>query len=501
MRAGAFARSAGRAVAQIFCPLAFGTLVATVIASAQTATAQSTAAQTPPAQTPPAQGATAQSGSPAPPAAQPIQAPVPPEPPLMPPTPNVSAAAESIYATARPGLLQIRTLVEAAGRQSSIGSGFLVSPDGLAVTNYHVVSQYALEPKTYRLEYARPDGSQGALKLLAIDVANDVAIVQLDGTELPHLEFDPAALEDKSPRGERLYAMGNPLDLGFTIVEGTYNGFVEKSYNPRVHFTGAINPGMSGGPAVTAAGKVAGINVAKRLDGELVSFLVPASKASALFERAKTEPPLDLAHVRDEIDRQLITWQGAFYHALGEQGFKDTTLGPYQAPESAAPWFNCWARTNADETPRPRALLDSTSCNSQSSLYIAEDIETGRAELWHAYVRSTDLNPFQFAAFVSTYYGGAGSIRPWSRKRLTQPECHEDFIQRNESDKGGPVMRAVWCARAYRDFAGIYDVAITTVTQDRDKEALVSRLAMKGVSYDNAVALAQRFVRELAWAK
>ena len=45
--------------------------------------------------------------------------------------------------------------------------------------------------------------------------------------------------------------MGNPLDLGFTIVEGTYNGFVEKSYNPRMHFTGAINPGMSGGPAVT----------------------------------------------------------------------------------------------------------------------------------------------------------------------------------------------------------------------------------------------------------
>ncbi len=471
MRASAFARSAGRGIA-----LVFGALVASATVSAQ-------------------------SGSPAPPAAQPIQAPVPPEPPLMPPTPNVSAAAESIYAVARPGLLQIRTLVEAAGRQSSIGSGFLVSADGLAVTNYHVVSQYALEPKTYRLEFARPDGSQGPLKLIAIDVANDVAIVKVDGTDLPHLEFDPAALEDKSPRGERLYAMGNPLDLGFTIVEGTYNGFVEKSYNARVHFTGAINPGMSGGPAVTAAGKVAGINVAKRLDGELVSFLVPASKVSALFERAKTEPPLDLGHVRDEIDRQLVTWQGAFYHALGEQGFKAATLGPYEAPESAAPWFNCWARTNADQTPKPRAQLDSTSCSSQSSLYIAEDIETGRAELSHAYVRSVDLNPFQFAAFVSQYYGGAGMIRSWSRKRLTQPECHEDFVQRDDGGKAGPVMRTVWCARAYRDFAGIYDVAITTVTQDRDKEALVSRLAMQGVSYENAVTLAQRFLGELAWAK
>ncbi len=467
MRAGAFARTAGRGIA-----LAWRALLWSAV---------------------PAFGAMAIAAH--------AQTPVPPEPPLLPPPPNMSAAAESIYATARPGLLQIRTLVEAAGRQSSIGSGFLVSGDGLAVTNYHVVSQYALEPKTYRLEFARPDGTQGALKLLAIDVANDVAIVKLEGADLPHLEFDDAALADKSPRGERLYAMGNPLDLGFTIVEGTYNGFVEKSYNARVHFTGAINPGMSGGPAVTAAGKVAGINVAKRLDGELVSFLVPAAKAAALFERAKTEPPLDLAHVRDEIDRQLIVWQGDFYHALGEQGFRGTTLGPYQAPESAAPWFNCWARTNADQTPKPRAQLDSTSCSSQSSLFIAEDIETGRAELSHAYVRAVDMNPFQFAAFVSQYYGGAGMIRSWSRKRLTQPECHEDFIERGDGAKAGPVMRTVWCARAYRDFAGIYDVAITTVTQDRDKEALVSRLAMQGVSYDNAITLAQRFVGELAWAK
>ena len=422
-------------------------------------------------------------------------------PPDQPATPQpMSAAAESIYAAVRPGLLQIRTLVEAAGRQSSIGSGFLVSADGLAVTNYHVVSQYALEPKTYRLEYSRPDGSQGALKLLAIDVANDVAIVKLDGESLPHLAFDEAALADKSPRGERLYAMGNPLDLGFTIVEGTYNGFVEKSYNPRVHFTGAINPGMSGGPAVTAAGKVAGINVAKRLDGELVSFLVPAGKAAALLERARTEPPLDLAHTREDIDRQLMVWQAGFYHALGEQGFRAAMLGPYRAPESAAPWFNCWARTNADKTPKPRALLDSTTCSSQSSLFIADDMETGRAELTHAYVRSIDLNPFQFAAFISQYYGTGGMIRSWSRKRLTQPECHEDFVERSES-ASGPVLRAVWCARAYRDFAGIYDVAITTVTQDRDKEALISRLAMQGVSYDNALTLAQRFVGELAWAK
>src|SRR5215469_9443181 len=66
--------------------------------------------------------------------------------------------AEALYAAARPRLVQIRTLVTSAGRQASIGSGFLVGADGLALTNYHVVSQFALEPKTYRLEYEAADG-------------------------------------------------------------------------------------------------------------------------------------------------------------------------------------------------------------------------------------------------------------------------------------------------------------------------------------------------------
>lgn len=420
--------------------------------------------------------------------------------PQPPPAAPVSAAAESIYAGTRPSLLQVRTLIEAAGRQSSIGSGFLVSADGLAITNYHVVSQYALEPKTYRLEFARPDGTQGALILLAIDVANDLAVVRLEGADLPYLQFDPTALAGELPRGERVYAMGNPLDIGFTIVEGTYNGLVERSYNERVHFTGAINPGMSGGPGVTATGKVAGINVAKRLDGELVSFLVPASKAAALLERARAAVPLDPAQTREEIDRQLLTWQEGFYHQLDEQGFRATTFGPYQAPESSAPWFNCWAQTNAEQTPKPRAQMDSSSCNSQSSLFVAEDIESGRAELTHAYVRSSDLNAFQFAAFLSQYYASASMSRSWSRKRLTQPECREEFIAPADPATA-PVLRAVWCARAYRDFAGLYDVALTTVTQDREREALVSRLAMQGVSYDNALALGRRFLGAIAWTK
>ena len=115
---------------------------------------------------------------------------------------------------------------------------------------------------------------------MAIDVANDLALVRVDHHDQPFFEFDERAVHGELPKGERLYSMGNPLDLGFTIVEGTYNGLVDRSYNERVHFSGALNPGMSGGPTVTAEGLVVGINVAKRMGGELVSFLVPARFAA-----------------------------------------------------------------------------------------------------------------------------------------------------------------------------------------------------------------------------
>jgi serine protease Do len=80
--------------------------------------------------------------------------------------PGQVSGAEAVYATAPPRLLQIRTLLTSAGQQTSNGSAFLVSADGLAITNYHVVSQVIFEPNTYRLEYTAADGTQGDVHLL-----------------------------------------------------------------------------------------------------------------------------------------------------------------------------------------------------------------------------------------------------------------------------------------------------------------------------------------------
>ena len=409
--------------------------------------------------------------------------------------PVLSSTAEAVYLAARPRVVQLRTLVAAAGRQSSIGSGFLVSADGMALTNYHVVSQFALEPTTYKLEYVAPDGTRGDVALLAIDVVNDLAAVRIQRRGDAFLELDPRAVGGTLPQGERLFALGNPLDLGFTIVEGTYNGYVDRSFSPQVHFSGALNPGMSGGPTLTSEGRVAGVNVAKRLGGELVSFLVPASAAAVLIDKARNGTPLTTDGARAEISRQLQAFQASLSRAFADAGFKPGRYGAYTAPESQAPWVQCWAQTNADAQPKPRARVHTTQCNTRTSLFVADDLRSGGVGLSYSYVESVSLNPFQFAAFLSQQLRPL-SQDPASRRRVTTQRCHADFV----APADPPVLRATFCARAYRDFEGLYDVSVVAVTQDDDERALIARLTLSGVAWDNATAFARRFVTAIGRA-
>jgi hypothetical protein len=285
--------------------------------------------------------------------------------------------------------------------------------------------------------------------------------------------------------------MGNPLDLGFTIVEGTYNGLVEHSFNDRIHFTGALNPGMSGGPVVTAEGKIAGVNVATRRGGQLVSFLVPARFAFALLQRVRDQDAA--TDLRAEIARQISEWRSALYKSFSEQGFRSTALGPYRGLEAAAPWVNCWAQTNAGVAPKPRFNMNSTSCASETSLFIAPDLTTGNVQINHYYVRTEELNQFQFATYLTQLsqprLPAGGPYRKW----YTPERCHEDFVGKAAtSDR--PPLRVLWCAHAYREFEDLYDVALIAITQDEASEALVSRLSLQAIGYEDAMALGRRFL-------
>lgn len=410
---------------------------------------------------------------------------------------ELSATAERVFGEARPRLLQIRTLLKSAQKQSSIGSGFLVGTDGRALTNYHVVSLHALEPELYQIEYVAADGARGRLRLLAIDVGNDLAVVRIDappGERFEAFAFDRAAVEGRLVKGERLFSMGNPLDLGFTIVEGAYSGMVDKSYQARVHFTGALNPGMSGGPVVTRDNHVAGVNVARRIGGDLVSFLVPADAAVRLLDRTRDSGELDAAAVRKEIGAQMDVWQKDFFTALRARGFHEAALGPYRVAESNADWFNCWARTNREDRSKLRVLINHSRCDTRTRLFLADDLSAGEVEISHTHMKSLDLDALQFMQRLDVH---PPNLFPGADNRHTPFRCYENFLAGGDGSPPRPGSRVAWCVRAYKDFPDLYDVSVVSVTQDSDREALVSNAVLTGVRFESALAFTRDFLLAL----
>ena len=75
------------------------------------------------------------------------------------------------------------------------------------------------------------------------------------------------------------------------------------------------------------------------------------------------------------------------------------------------------------------------------SLFIANDLQTGQVDFTNSYVRSVDLNAFQFASFLSQQY--RPSMNSWGGKRMTHQQCHEDFLTAPATAER-PPLRAVW---------------------------------------------------------
>ncbi len=211
------------------------------------------------------------------------------------------------------------------------------------------------------------------------------------------------------------------------------------------------------------------------------------SDSSTTPRRAGCRPPRTF---RAEISRQLVRWQDTRDKSVADVGGRTVAFGPYRVIESAAPWFNCWSSTNAGDVPKPRAAINSTTCSSNTTLFIADDLLSGWISYSHEYVRSVDLNQFQFGAFLATREQLKSKD---SRKWHTQRRCHEAFIAGSPSGDRPPV-RAQWCARAYRGLDGLYDMWFATVTQNSASEALVSRLYVEGVGYESALRHARRFL-------
>lgn len=178
---------------------------------------------------------------------------------------------------------------------SKIGTGFLVKPEGIIVTNQHVVSDTTAE---YRV--ITDDGKEHDVVEIVRDDLNDLAVIKIETKE----ELTSLKLGDSDTLlvGQSVIAIGTPLGefagsvttgiisgLNRSVTAGTgWFGSSTKTYEDVIQTDAAVNPGNSGGPLLNSQGEVIGINFATTSGADNISFAIPINKIKNRLEEYKT---------------------------------------------------------------------------------------------------------------------------------------------------------------------------------------------------------------------
>ena len=177
---------------------------------------------------------------------------------------------------------------------SNIGTGFVVDPNGIIITNQHVVSDTSA---TYKV--ITNDGKEYEVIEILRDDSNDIAVLKIDATSLDSLELGDS---DSLLVGQTVIAIGNPLgEYAGSVTTGVISGVnrsvttssgwfgsTTKVYEDVIQTDAAVNPGNSGGPLISTEGKVIGVNFATTSNADNISFALPINRVKQRLEEYRT---------------------------------------------------------------------------------------------------------------------------------------------------------------------------------------------------------------------
>jgi S1-C subfamily serine protease len=191
-----------------------------------------------------------------------------------------SEAVSSVVETVGPAVVRVDTRERIDGKpRGGTGSGVVISPDGLALTNAHVVNG------AREIRLSDTEGRTTEARLLGIDPDTDLALLRADAAR--SFAFAPLGDSKTLKRGHLAIAIGNPLGFESTVTAGVISALgrslratTGRMIEDVIQTDAALNPGNSGGPLVSSRGEVIGINTAVIMGAQGICFAVASNTAN-----------------------------------------------------------------------------------------------------------------------------------------------------------------------------------------------------------------------------
>ncbi len=185
-----------------------------------------------------------------------------------------------IFKEVAPSVVYITT--QKHNGESGIGSGFIVRSDGVILTNYHVIS--GAQEVTIRLNDGRV---LPVISIIEFNRLKDICVFKIDSVGLPTISL---ADSNRFERGQKIYVIGNPLGLEYTISDGLLSGDQNLGYMRQFQISAPISSGNSGGPLINTRGEVMGIIFSTAVAGQNVNFAIPINEAKPFIKDDERMP-------------------------------------------------------------------------------------------------------------------------------------------------------------------------------------------------------------------